>query len=260
MLRYQSLVLAVCLMTVPLARGAGEKKGDAKPAVIAVFTFDRPLTEKPQGEQLPLLAPIAPASLRDVVERMKKAKDDKNIKAVVLLLDEVDLNLAQSEEVRQALEGIKAAGKEVYAHVDAILTTRSLALLAGASRISVTPTTIIIVSGFNAESPYVRGLLDMIGVKPDFLTCGEYKSAAEMFMRKGPSPQAAAMRNWLLDSLYDSYQKTVAKGRGATPERVRQWVDGAVYTPEQAVRQGSSTACSIARDFEAELRKNSART
>ena len=93
----------------------------------------------------------------------------------------------------------------------------------------------IIISGFNAESPYVRGLLDAIGVKPDFLTCGKYKSAAEMFMRKGPSPEAAQMRNWLLDSLYESYQKTVAQGRGVKPERVRQWIDGAVYTPEQAV-------------------------
>src|SRR5208337_2078738 len=128
----------------------------------------------------------------------------------------------------QALDGIKAAGKEVYAHVDSLLMTRSLALVTGASRISVTPTAIIIIAGFNAESPYVRGLLDAIGVKPDYLTCGEYKSAAEMFMRKGPSPQAAEMRNWLLDSLYESYQKVVAEGRGVKPERVRQWIDGAM--------------------------------
>ena len=32
---------------------------------------------------------------------MKKAKDDKNVKGVVLLLDEVDLGLAQIEELRQ---------------------------------------------------------------------------------------------------------------------------------------------------------------
>jgi protease-4 len=256
-LKYPSLALAVCLIAVPLARGEGEKKEnkeDAK-AVIAVFTFDKPIVEKPHGEEFPLFSPIDRASLRDVVERMKKAKDDKNVKAVVLLLDEVDLDLAQCEEFRQALDGIKAAGKEVYAHVDAVLMTRSLALVAGASRISVTPTTIIIIAGFNAESPYVRGLLDAIGVKPDFLTCGEYKSAAEIFMRKGPSPEAAQMRNWLLDSLYESYQKMVAQGRGVKPERVRQWIDGAVYTPEQAVQQGIIDRVQHRQDFEAELRK-----
>lgn len=253
MLKYLLPVLAVCLLPLPLAHGAAGKKDDSKP-VVAVFTFDREIVEKPVGEEFPLFAPIAPASLKDVVERMKKAKDDKNVKAVVLLLDDVHLSLAQIEEIRQVLDKIKAAGKEVYVHVDALLMTRWLALAAGASKISVTPTTIIIISGFNAESPYLRGLLDMIGVKPDFITCGDYKSAAEIFMRKGPSPKAAQMRNWLLDSLYDSYQKTVAQGRGVKPERVRQWIDGAMYTPDQAVQQGIIDKVQHRQDFEAELR------
>lgn len=254
MLKYLASVLAVCLICLPLAHGEAGKKEGPK-AVIAVFTFDRPIVEKPPAEDFPLFSPITPASLKDVVERMNKAKGDTNVKAVVLLLDEVSLSLAQIEEIRQAMDAIKKAGKEVHVHVDAVLMTRSLALAAGASRISVTPTTIIIISGYSAESPYVRGLLDMIGVKPDFLTCGKYKSAAEIFMRKGPSPEAAQMRNWLLDSLYESYQKTVAQGRGVKPERVRQWIDGAVYTPEQAVQQGIIDKVQHRQDFEAELRK-----
>ena len=45
------------------------------------------------------------------------------------------------------------------------------------------------IPGFNAEAPYVRGLLDAIGVKPDFLTCGENKGAAEIFMPKARAPR-----------------------------------------------------------------------
>src|SRR5271165_6434990 len=134
MLKYPSLVLAACLIAVPLVRAEEETKKDAK-AVVAVFAFDGPIVEKPQGEEFPLFSTIQPPSLKDVVQRMRKAKDDKNVKAVVLLLDEADLPLAQSEELRQALNGIKSAGKEVYAHVDSVVMTRSLALLAGASRI-----------------------------------------------------------------------------------------------------------------------------
>jgi len=256
MLKYSVLALTMCLIAASPA-GAAEKKkeskGSAKP-VIAVFTLDGPISEKPQGEEFPLFA-TRQASLKDLVERMKKAKDDKKVKAVVLLLDEVEFTLAQTEELRQALDQVKAAGKDVYAHVDSLLMTRSLALAAGAKRISATPTAIIIIAGFNAESPYLRGLLDAIGVKPDYLTCGEYKSAAEMFMRKGPSPQAAEMHNWLLDSLYESYLKQVAQGRGVKPERVRQWIDGAMYTPEQAVKEGIIDCVQHRQDFEAELRK-----
>jgi len=232
-----------------------EGKKDRIEPLVAVLAFDGPILEKPPGEEFPLFSPIGQSSLKDVLERLKKARDDKNVKAVVLLLDDVALGTAQIEELRQALAGVQAAGKEVFAHVDAVLMTRSLALAAGASRISVTPTTIIIVNGFSAESPYLRGLLNLIGVTPDFLTCGEYKSAAEIFLRQGPSPEAARMRDWLLDSLYGSYQNMTAQGRGVTPERVRQWIDGAMYSPEQARQAGMIDAIEHRQEFEAELRK-----
>ncbi len=47
----------------------------------------------------------------------------------------------------------------------------------------------------------------------------------------------------------------MAQGRGVKPERVRQWVDGALYTPEQAVQQGIIDSVQHRQDFEAELRK-----
>ena len=76
-------------------------------------------------------------------------------------------------------------------------------LLCSASRLSVTPTADLWITGIHAETPYLRGLLDKIGVVPDFLTCGDYKTAAEMFMRTGPSKEADEMTNWLLDGMYD---------------------------------------------------------
>jgi protease-4 len=258
------LALAGCLIVAQLAPAAffavkvegstKEKPAAARPTV-TVFTLDGPILEKPQGEELPLFAPAARPSFKDIVARMKKAKDDKNVRGVVLLLDEVDLGLAQIEELRQTMASVRAAGKEVYAHVDNVLTIRGLALAAGATRISVTPTAVIMINGIDAEAPYVRGLLDKIGVKPDFITCGDYKTAPEIFMRKGPSPEAKRMTDWLLDSLYGSFQKMVAKGRGVKPERVRQWVDGALYTPEQARQLGIIDSVQHRQDFEAELRK-----
>ena len=47
----------------------------------------------------------------------------------------------------------------------------------------------------------------------------------------------------------------VAQGRGVKPERVRQWIDGAVYTPQQAKQQGIIDSVQHRQDFKAELRK-----
>src|SRR5947207_513108 len=70
------------------------------------------------------------------------------------------------------------------------------------------------VNGMYGEQPYIRGLLDLLGAQPDVLTCGAYKSAAELFMRKEPSPEADRMMNWLFDGIYDTYVNLIASGRG----------------------------------------------
>ncbi len=112
------------------------------------------------------------------------------------------------------------------------------ALVSGASRISQSPTGTMWLMGLYGESPYARGLLDKIGVKPDFLTCGTYKSAAEMFMRTGPSPQADEMQNWLLDSMYATLVQLIAEGRKVPVEKAKGWIDGGLYTAAKAKEQG----------------------
>src|SRR4029079_9315044 len=136
-------------------------------------------------------------------------------------------------ELRQAMSKLQAAGKPVYSHSDS-LDMKEYVLLSGASRLSVCPTADLWITGLHGETPYLRGLLDLLGVKPDFLTCGEYKSAAEMFMREGPSPAAEKMQNWLLDSLYETDLKLIAQGRRVDATQAKKWVDNGPYTDRTA--------------------------
>ena len=119
---------------------------------------------------------------------------------------------------------------------------------------SAVPTSDIWVTGLYGESPYVRGLLDKLGVKPDFLHCGAYKSASEIFMRDGPSPEAEKMQNWLLDSEYETYVNLIAKGRGVDVAKVRGWIDGGPYTAESGKEAGLIDAVEQRQDLEAFLK------
>jgi len=252
--RYLVVVLALGLAWAPAAYGQPAKKdGKAGPKpVIAVFSLGSSILEAPMGDDL-LFGSAGGVPLTDLVARMKKARDDKNVKAVVLLMEGVGFSLAQAEELRQVTDQIRASGKEIHTHLDA-LSTRGYALASGATRISMVPTGMVMIMGFYAESPYLRGLLDKIGVKPDFMTCGEYKSAAEMFMRTGPSPEAERMQNWMLDSLYSSYVDLVARGRGVKPEKVRSWIDGGLYTADKAREAGIIDKVQHRRELVAELK------
>jgi protease-4 len=230
---------------------AKKKTASGKP-IVAVFRLSGEIPEAPP-EEVSLFPAERTDSLKDLVTRLKKAADDPAVKAVVLISESAEIGSAQVEELREAMAGIRAAGKEVYAYADS-LSTREYALLSGASRLSVVPTSDVWITGLYGESPYVRGLLDKLGVQPDFLHCGAYKSAAEIFMRKGPSPEAEQMQNWLLDSVYHTFVKLIAKGRGVDPTRVREWIDAGPYTAEKAKAAGIIDAVEQRQDFEAMLK------
>jgi protease-4 len=244
--------ILVSLLGLAAAQAADDKKADASNATIAVFRLTGSVTEEPAEESL-FSASTKAVSLKDLVTRMKQAAEDEAVKAVVILHEGGSIGSAQREELRQAMAKLRAAGKDVYTHADS-LSMSEYVLLSGASRISVVPTGDMWLTGLYGELPYLRGLLDKLGVKPDFLTCGDYKSAAEIFLREGPSKQADEMENWLLDSLYKTYVKLIAQGRGVEPSQVRQWIDGGPYTAEKAKAAGIIDAVEHRQAFEDTLK------
>ena len=229
-----------------------KKNKNAKPR-IAVFRLTSPVTELPDDETFSL-TPSASLTLKELVRRMKKAADDAEVKAVVILPEGGSLGLAQTEEVRQAMQQLRKAGKDIYAHADS-LSMREYTLLCGVSRLSMAPTADLWLLGLAGEGVYLRGLLDKLGVKPDFLTCGAYKSAAETFMRTGPSPEAEKMQNWLLDGLYDTSIRLIARGRDLKPEKVRELIDNGPYQAEGAKQAGLIDAVEHRPALEAMLKK-----
>jgi protease-4 len=246
-------VLAVMVAATPIG---AEAQGNAAPTnknIVAVFSLSGPLTEIPADETFAMFN-VPGTSLRELVKRLDKAARDPAVKAVVILPDAAAMGLGQVEEVRAEIAQIRGHDKEVYVHGDSLLMGQYV-LACGASRISVVPTGTVMIPGLDGSSMHVRGLLDKIGVKPDFLTEGAYKSAAELFMREQPSPEADEMMNWLFDSLYSSFKDLIAKGRNADAAKVQALVDNGLYTSEQAKTAGLIDAVEHREDFEAMLKQ-----
>jgi protease-4 len=249
--------IAALLLVAPAlaqeSKSTDAKASDAAKPVIAVFRLSGPVSETPTDDGFPFSTEHKHA-LKDLTARMKKAGDDKNVKAVILTVSDLSLGFAQIEELRQAIADLRAAGKDVYAHADSLSMPQYI-LLCGATQLSMVPTGDLWITGLSGESLHIRKLLDMIGAKPDFLTCGAYKSAAEMFMRESPSPQNEEMINWLFDSIYETSVKQIARGRGVTSEKARQWIDSGHYSAERAQKAGLIDAVQARQDFEAGVKQ-----
>ncbi|HWX18351.1 MAG TPA: signal peptide peptidase SppA [Candidatus Binatia bacterium] len=249
-----SAVLALLLAGTRAPAAAGDQPAEEKPrSIVPVFRLEGPLTEVPGDDALQMFGPLG-TSLKELVARLGKAADDSAVKAVVLLPESMPFGAAQVEELRAGMALVRGHGKDVYVHADSLVLGQYV-LACGASRISVVPTGPVLIPGLHGSSLHVRGLLDKIGVKPDFITEGAYKSAAELFMREQPSPEADEMMNWLMDSWYASFKEQIAQGRKVDAGKVEGWLDSGVFTAEQAKTAGLIDAVEQHQDFEALLKE-----
>jgi len=220
---------------------------------IAYFKIEGELTETPVNIP-PLFGDDMPMSLKSLLERLKEARHDNNVVAIVLDLQDAAIGLGQIEELHAALRKFAAIDKDVYVHADS-LPTLNYAAATGASHISLVPTGELWLTGIYGEAPYLRGTLDKIGCKADFEQFEDYKTAAEMILRTGPSPQAQEMMKWLFDDLYAGMVKLIADGRKLPVEKVRALIDGGPYSAEDALKAGLIDAVQHRQDFLADLTK-----
>ncbi len=248
------IALLACVSFISRPAFASDEKKPAGKSTIAVFTLKGALGEIPAQDPMALLSGGGDSTtLQELVKRLKEAESDNNVKAVVILSDGGQVGLAQIEELRQSIARLRSASKDVYVHADS-LGMGEYTLFSGATRLSVVPTGDIWVAGIYGEAPYLRGLLDKLGVVPDYLTCGAYKSAGEIFTRSGPSPEADAMQNWLFDSIYGTLLDQIAKGRNVDVAKATAWIDAGPYTANQAKSAGLIDAVEQRQDFEAMLK------
>ncbi|HTW93701.1 MAG TPA: signal peptide peptidase SppA [Tepidisphaeraceae bacterium] len=243
-----SILSVLLLLSGPLA--VAQSTQPAGQAIIPVFRLHDQLLEQPDEGLFAGPSPV----LRDLVLRMKYASADPNVKAVVLIPGDCVFGQAQAEELRQAIANLQNAGKPVYAYCDYLFMNQYV-LVSAASRLSVAPTAEVWVMGLYGETPYLRGLLDKIGVTPDIIHCGAYKDAGEIFMRTGPSKEADQMNNWLLDSIYSTDLSLIASGRHVTADQVKSWIDNGPYMAEQAPPLGMIDAAEDKSELQSFLRQ-----
>ncbi|MFT5049921.1 MAG: protease-4 [Chlamydiales bacterium] len=243
--RFAGYVMVVC------AAGVGFSAPALADNKVAHFELTGALLEKPAGDAGLGFGP-QPVTLADLVQRILDAGRDDDVRALLFSLRNPAFGLAQIDELRVALGKVD---KPIYFHADSLMTG-SYALASAGSHISVTPTGDVWLLGMYAESPYLKGLLDKIHVKADYVHIGDWKSAGEMFTETGPSGPAADNMNWLLDGIFSSMVGTLADARfGGNLERAGAILEEGTYTAEAALDAGLIDSVQHVQDLTAQLKE-----
>ena len=225
------IVTAASAMAVFISSVAKADPGD----IIPTFKLSGPLAEQPDTSGISaLLGGRAPLTMFDLLEKLRKARTDKAVKAVIFHIDEAALGLAQVQELRAQFEALRAVDKDVWVFAEG-LNNSTLMLGSAASRLVLVPCGEVVIHGIYAEALYFKNLLMKIGVEADILHCGDFKSAGEPFYRTGPSKEDEAQTNRLLDSIFDQWINDIAKSRQISPETMRQLVDKAIFSAPEAL-------------------------
>lgn len=144
------------------------------------------------------------------------------------------LSLAHAEELSALLWRLKA-GRSIICHATQY-SNASLLLSRACDESWVSPAGSVEAVGLAAQSVYLGGLLQRLGVQAQFLHMGRYKSAAEALTRTGPSEAARESLYGVLASVRETWLSGLSKGRRGA--EVVAAAESGPWTPERALAQG----------------------
>lgn len=168
-------------------------------------------------------------TVRDVVDALEEAASDKRIVAVLAKVGSRGLGLAQIQEVRDAVVAFRKSEKPTIAYAETFGEagpgTGAYYLATAFESIYLQPSGDVGLSGLIAESPFIRGTLDKVGLEPRFAQRREYKNAMNVFTERKFTPPHREATQKVIDSQFDQIVKGIATARGLSDETVRELIN-----------------------------------
>lgn len=198
--------------------------------------------------ELPPGNPLAKASLgnsvvlRDAVAALEVAAKDPRVKGLIARLGRGEPGLARVQELRNAVGRFRASGKPALAFAESFGEggngTLHYYLASGFEAVWLQPSGDLDLTGTAIQSPFLREVLDDIGVLPRLDQREDFKGAMNTFTdRSLPEPQRRNLQK-LVDSWLGQIAGGIAEARGLDPEAVQVMVNRAPYRATEAKELG----------------------
>jgi protease IV len=213
------------------------------------------------GESPPAADPLfggASENFKSKLDRIKKARKDANIQGLYLQLDGLSVGWAKIDELSRAIADFRKSGKKVYAYLEAG-NTKDFLLALACDEICLPESGWLMLTGIRAEVSFYKDLFEKIGVKADMLQMGDFKAAAEPFMRSSMSEPARKQLTSVIDDYYmNNIVERIVRLRTAkkfTPEQVKKLIDEGPYTARGALKVGLIDRVAYAEKYQDVLKK-----
>ncbi len=179
------------------------------------------------------------AVVRDIVDAIDRGANDSRVTGLVARIGGEGMGAAQVQEIRDAVIRFRAKKKFAIAWAETIgefsPASGGYHLATGFDQIWLQPSGDLGLTGVIAESYFVRGTLDKLGIVPRMDHRYEYKNAMNMLTERKFTPPHREATERLITSIWDQRVRAIAEARKLTPEQVRAAVDRGPFLGKEAV-------------------------
>lgn len=190
--------------------------------------FSGPQQENPLGMD-------QDSMVNQVAGKLKKARDERNLKAVILRIDSPGGGVTASDVIYKMLADFRReSGIPVYASMLDVAASGGYYVAMAADEVYAHPTSITGSIGVIAVIPQLEGLGQKIGVHMEIIKSGDNKDLGGIF--KNMSDDQRRILQGVIDDLHNRFIEVVKTGRpDMSEEQVRNLADGRIYTANEAL-------------------------
>jgi len=205
---------------------------------ILVLPIEGRYVESQDPSLLARILTDADTSFVSLLSEMKKAERDDRLSRVVLRVRNLGIGWGQAQELRDAIERLRKAGRRPVAYLEVAGFGANIEyyVASAADEVQIAPAGFGGVVGLAGEYFFLGQMWKKIGIEFDVARAGRYKSAVETLTGDEMSDAYREAASSLLDSINQQFISGIAKSRGLTPATVRAVIDRAPMTPPEMIK------------------------
>jgi len=173
----------------------------------------------------------------DILNQLRKAAADTNIRAVVLRLNSPGGTAAGAQEIASEVDKLRrTAGKKVVVSMGDTSTSGAYWIASRAEKIVANPGTLTGSIGVIMQTEDLQKFYNKIGISTNTFKSGPHKDMGSP--NRPVTPEEQTIFQSMIDDIYDQFLTAVAEGRNMDRQAVRPLADGRVFTGRQAKEVG----------------------
>lgn len=203
---------------------SGDKETVVKENSILYVDFNQEIVDRAsenpfKGFDFMSMQPQNSMGLNKILKAIEGAKEDPNIKGIFMEIDAVGAGAATIEEIRDALIDFKTSGKFIISYSDTY-SQKAYYLATVSDKVYLNPEGMVEWMGLRSEIMFFKGALEKLGVEPQILRHGKFKSAVEPFMLEKMSPENREQTLTYMGSIWNHWVDGISKTRNVSVEEL----------------------------------------